>query len=84
MWTGTNFNSSVANVTVTELNHGIPFESAIMSVNGGVLNIITASYTSEKPLEPATYSFQLEYEGKTFGPYSYQTWCKFKQNLLFN
>jgi hypothetical protein len=75
VWTGTNFNSSIANATITELNYGIVLESSTLTF-GGALDVILATYTSDKPLEPAMYSFKIEYSGKTFGPYSYQTWCK--------
>jgi Zn-dependent metalloprotease len=73
VWTGTNFNSSIANATITELNYGIVLESSTLTF-GGALDAILATYTSDKPLEPAMYSFKIEYSGKTFGPYSYQTW----------
>lgn len=74
-WTGTNFNSSIANATVTELNYGIELESFTFTMSGA-LDIISATYTSDKPLTPSQYSFKIEYLGKSFGPYAYQTWCK--------
>lgn len=73
VWTGSNFNASIANATVTELNYGITMETTISNF-GGALDYIVSTYTSTKPLEPAMYSFKIEYEGKSFGPYAYQTW----------